>query len=94
MTTAELRSFFDRFIERYEEMHQTDEIKLIKDDFWSVPFPEIYQIYEKGDAEPSLTIGSLYNCLEFLRSESGGEISWSGVWLGQLLMAIAHTARP
>lgn len=59
-----------------------------EDYFYSVPFPEIYDVL--GDA-PKLTIGQLTESWEnLLRTDAS--VQWELVWLGDVLKAIGHLA--
>jgi hypothetical protein len=64
-------------------------VELDKDMFWSVPSPELYNVYDT----PQLTIGQLSESWASLKAMQGGEspsLSYGLVWLADLLRAIGQ----
>lgn len=84
----ELREVVDRLFAHLEET-SGDGVTLHEDYFYSVPFPEIYDVLS---GPPQLTIGQLTESWENLQRARGGAIGWELVWLGDVLKAIGHLA--
>jgi hypothetical protein len=88
----DLRKVFDRVMIRIEETNG-ETVTLHEDYFYSVPFPEIYDIVDPTHP-PELTIGQLTESWEFLqRTKTADEtVAFEAVWIGDLLKAIGHLA--
>ncbi len=64
-------------------------VELDKDMFWSVPSPELYDVY----ATPELTVGQLsesWASLQAMDSGEGPSVSYGLVWLADVLRAIGQ----
>jgi len=87
---GQLREVFDRVLTHIEEQNGLT-VSLTEDYFFSVPFPEIYDV---GPEQPQLTIGQLTETWGNLQRELDDTLTWEAVWLGDLLKAIGHLAKP
>lgn len=88
--TGELREVFDRLISHLEQT-RGESVTLHEDYFYSLPFPEIYDV--TSDPPPP-TIGQLTESWMNLRrtQDIDSTIMFELVWLGDLLKALGHSA--
>lgn len=84
---SELRETVTRFLDDLETTHG-EAVTLPEDYFYSVPFPELYDVL--GDA-PQLTVGQLTESWGNLQQDDA-PVPWGLVWLGDILRAIGHLA--
>lgn len=88
--TGELRDVFERLITHLEQTKGAS-VTLHEDYFYSLPYPEIYDVM--NDA-PAPAIGQLTESWANLhRSEDvNTTVTFELVWLGDLLKALGHLA--
>ena len=84
---AAIRETVTRLLDDLEATHG-EAVTLPEDFFYSVPFPELYDVL--GDA-PQLTVGQLTESWENLQRDDAS-VQWELVWLGDVLKAIGHLA--
>jgi hypothetical protein len=82
---SELREIVTRLLDDFEATHG-EAVTLPEAYFYSVPFPELYDVL--GSA-PQLTVGQLTESWENLQREDAS-VQWELVWLGDVLKAIGH----
>ena len=94
---AELRGLVEGVLAHIEEFNGPV-VDLPTDMFWAMHAPAMYEIepsLDEGQSDlkhPELTIGSLADTWEFLHSE-GDPVSYSAVWLSQILTAVGYAAK-
>ena len=74
---------------RHVEESAGSTVELDKDMFWSVPSPELYNVYDT----PELTVGQLSESWASLKAMGDGEspsLSYGLVWLADVLRAIGQ----
>ncbi|MCD2444232.1 hypothetical protein LQ757_18270 [Agromyces sp. SYSU K20354] len=88
--TRELRDVFERLITHLEQT-RGESVTLHEDYFYSMPYPEIYDVL---NGPPSPTIGSLTETWDNLQGDKDidSTIMFELVWLGDLLKALGHLA--
>jgi hypothetical protein len=88
--TGELREVFERLI-TYLQQTRGESVTLHEDYFYSLPFPEIYDVLH---GPPSPTIGQLTESWANLQrtQDVDSTITFELVWLGDLLKALGHLA--
>lgn len=88
--TGELREVFERLV-TYLEQTRGASVTLREDYFYSMPYPEIYDVMKPP---PTPTIGQLTESWANLhRAEDvDSTVTFELVWLGDLLKAIGHSA--
>jgi hypothetical protein len=88
--TGELRKVFERLVAHLEEERGAS-VTLHEDYFYSVPYPEIYDVMKPP---PALTIGQLTESWMNLRraEDTDSIITFELVWLGDVLKALGHLA--
>ncbi|WP_232499316.1 hypothetical protein [Agromyces humatus] len=88
--TRELREVFERLITHLEQT-RGETVTLPEDYFYSLPFPEIYDVLNEP---PSPTIGQLTESWTNLHrtDDIDSTITFELVWLGDLLKALGHLA--
>jgi hypothetical protein len=88
--TRELREVFERLVTHLEQTRGAS-VTLHEDYFYSMPYPEIYDVM-KPPPEP--TIGQLTESWMNLRraKDVDSTIRFELVWLGDVLKALGHLA--
>ncbi|GAA2054990.1 hypothetical protein [Leifsonia soli] len=88
--TGELREVFERLVTHLEQTRGAS-VTLHEDYFYSMPYPEIYDVMKDP---PALTIGQLTESWANLhRAEDGDStVTFELVWLGDVLKALGHLA--
>nr|BFF09231.1 hypothetical protein GCM10025699_05340 [Microbacterium flavescens] len=84
--TGELREVFERLISHLEQTKGRS-LTLHEDYFYSMPFPEIYDVTSRP---PAPTIGQLTESWANLQRGQGDTISFELVWLADVLKALGH----
>lgn len=84
--TGELRDVFERLISHLEQTNGRS-LSLHEDYYYSMPFPEIYDV-TSGPPEP--TIGQLSESWANLQRSQTETISIELVWLADVLKALGH----
>src|SRR5688572_16223825 len=90
INTGELREVFERLITHLEHT-RGGSVTLREDYFYSLPFPEIYDV-TKGP--PSPTIGQLTESWTNLQrtQDIDSTVTFELTWLGDLLKVLGHLA--
>jgi len=88
--TRELREVFERLITHLEQTKGAS-VTLHEDYFYSLPYPEIYDVMNDP---PAPTIGQLTESWSNLHRSADVDttITFELVWLGDLLKALGHLA--
>ncbi|WP_246200904.1 hypothetical protein [Agromyces allii] len=87
--TGDLREVFDRLITHLEQTRGAT-VTLQEDYFYSMPYPEIYDVMKPP---PSPTIGQLTESWANLHGKAlDSTVTFELVWLGDLLKALGHLA--
>ena len=88
--TRELREVFERLITHLEQTKGAS-VTLHEDYFYSLPYPEIYDVMNDP---PAPTIGQLTESWSNLHRSADVDttITFELVWLGDLLRALGHLA--
>lgn len=88
--TGDLREVFERLITHLEQTRGAS-VTLREDYFYSMPYPEIYDMTKPP---PAPTIGQLTEPWANLHDtkEIDSTITFELVWLGDLLKALGHLA--
>lgn len=84
--TRELRDVFERLITHLEQT-KGGSVTVPVDYFYSMPFPEIYEMYS---GPPVPTIGQLSESWSNLQRSHDDTISFELVWLAEVLAALGH----
>lgn len=84
---AALRETVTRLLDDLEATHG-EAVTLPENYFYSVPFPELYDVLRDA---PQLTVGQLSESWENLQRDDAS-VQWELVWLGDVLKAIGHLA--
>lgn len=87
--TSELRDVFERLVTHLEQTKGTF-VTLHEDYFYSMPYPEIYDVMKPP---PAPTIGQLTESWANLQRAEDGDstVTFELVWLGDLLKALGHS---
>ncbi|GAA1941028.1 hypothetical protein [Agromyces allii] len=87
---GELREVFERLITHLEQTRGAS-VTLHEDYFYSMPYPEIYDV---TTPPPSPTIGQLTESWANLQGtkDIDATVTFELVWLGDLLKALGHLA--
>ncbi|GAA5155824.1 hypothetical protein [Amycolatopsis dongchuanensis] len=83
-----LRAAFEQVMTHFQET-EGDVVRLKADYFWSIPDDDIYDVTRDPG---KLTIGQItesYEQLVSLVGDSDRRVTWEGVWLSEVLRAVA-----
>lgn len=91
ISTSELRAALNAIVDHLESTHGST-LSVPVEYFWSIPAPDLYDVEVKPPVESIGQVSESWDNVKALRAGNNDDtISYSSVWLGEVLTAIGHT---